>query len=410
MGDATKGNATVRDNRVFFSSARECPRVVSLTVARHPELVELPSWLDGLPQSSSLCVHLCLKGILCDGNETRNAVAGLKKIHLHSCVEEPGGSANGHEGVCAFRFLLDNYERRDWQHVYFAHADVHGPKHRSQFRAMKSYLAQASWPIWPKSLANMTSEHCGCVGTFPSHPPLFGPSDFWWKHITWWLGNFVALADQTAHKTSEEWSARAECTHGGCSRAGFGAYLLNNGTWASPIGFMFGVDRASALQRSKPWLAAQYRMNKKGVRVLPPGMSGASRASWLPSPGFDFAPLPWAHVNERLPFVLFGAEFVERQVPPCVLVGNHATQNCSYNNAPGLPVDTGSKGLKHHEKSGIVESWWQRQATKMASDVPLPSGAYDTRCPQLRAVGCPVFKAQCGTSASCSTPKPGAGR
>ena len=119
----------------------------------------------------------------------------------------------------------------------------------------------------------------------------------------WWLGNFVELSDPSAAATAEQWAAHAECSHGGCSRSSLGAYLLNNGTWPSPLGFMFAVDKQAATQRSWAWLYAQYRMNKLGVRSLPPGVHHAPRAARLPQPGFDFAPLPWAHVNERLPCV-----------------------------------------------------------------------------------------------------------
>ena len=55
-------------------------------------------------------------------------------------------------------------------------------------------------------------------------------------------------------------------------------------------------------QRSKRFLQAQYRMCKVGVRVMPPGREGgAARAARLTNPGFDYNPLVWGHVNERLP-------------------------------------------------------------------------------------------------------------
>ena len=67
-------------------------------------------WLDELPHSSELCAHLCLKGMSCGSEAVRRGIDGLRRMRVHSCVEEPGGHENGHEGVCAYRFLLDNYE------------------------------------------------------------------------------------------------------------------------------------------------------------------------------------------------------------------------------------------------------------------------------------------------------------
>jgi hypothetical protein len=377
-----RGHAAVRVDRVFLRNGadRPCPHVLSLTVARHSETLALGSWLDRLPHSSQLCVAVCLKGLNCDDEETVKALGAIRNVRVHSCVEVPGGSANGHEGVCAFRFLLDNYGE-PWTHVYFAHADVHKPKHAVQFQALRSYLARNEWPVWPRSIAKLTQDHCGCVGAMPSKPLPFGPVDFWWPHITWWLGNFVSLAEPSAAFTSDSWASQAACSKGGCSRAGFGAYLLNNGTWSSPIGFMFAVDRAAALQRSKEWLRAQYRMNKHGVRVLPPGMGSAPRAARLTLPGFDFAPLPWAHVNERLPFVLFGHDFVEQPVPKCVLVGDHADQNCSYNNV---------QSREHRSKSSSGHEGGHR------AGVPRPTAAVPQPKPALD-YGCKPGNQECGT-------------
>ena len=55
-----KGDATVRVDRVFLQTPRACPRILSLTVARHSEIVALPEWLDKLPNANSLCAHICL--------------------------------------------------------------------------------------------------------------------------------------------------------------------------------------------------------------------------------------------------------------------------------------------------------------------------------------------------------------
>ena len=70
-------------------------------------------------------------------------------------------------------------------------------------------------------------------------------------------------------------------------------------------------------------------MCKVGVRTLPFGWNGAARAAFLPSPGFDFNPLVWGHVNERLAFFQFSREYEERPVPDCLWHGDHATMNCS---------------------------------------------------------------------------------
>ena len=212
--------------------------------------------------------------------------------------------------------------------------------------------------------------------------------------ITWWLGAFIKHRDPTAAAAANAWEARADCSHGGCSRAGWGAYLLNNGTWSSPRGFTFAVDRASALQRSRHWLQAQYRMNKRGVRVMPPSLHDAPRARWLPKPGFDFAPLPWAHVNERLPFALFSASFVERPVPPCVLTGDHATQNCSWNHRaherashkllPTLIAPSASL-----RPSTALTSWLSSSGSQL-----LPA---DVGTPTPHPKGCKAYERSCGT-------------
>ena len=105
--------------------------------------------------------------------------------------------------------------------------------------------------------------------------------------MTWWLGNFLSIADPTADAASERWAASAECNGHGCARSGHGSYLLHNGTMSSPLGFMFAVDRAAALQRSRRFLQAQYRICKVGVRVLPPGNTlGAPNAARLSPPAF----------------------------------------------------------------------------------------------------------------------------
>jgi hypothetical protein len=176
----------------------------------------------------------------------------------------------------------------------------------------------------------MREEHCGCgLGGIRQSP--FGPKDFWYRAMTWWLGSMLALREPAAAMAAERWAQSAECIHGShlCTRAGQGSYPLHRGMLSSPLGFMFGIDRESALSRSRDFLEAQYRLCKVGLRTMPYGWSGAPRAAWLPSPGMDYNPLVYGHVNERLPYFLFGHEFVERPVPDCIWVGDHATMNCS---------------------------------------------------------------------------------
>ena len=115
-----------------------------MTLAK-PQELNL-GWLDFLPNSKSLCLHLCLKGLDCKSNNVQDVLRKLN-IPLHSCVEEPGGHEFGHEGVCTFRFLMDNYNR-PWTGVYFMHADVPHPKHTRQFKALNVFLQRHEWVGW----------------------------------------------------------------------------------------------------------------------------------------------------------------------------------------------------------------------------------------------------------------------
>ena len=355
------------------SAASTCTRILQLTLAKPSDL--RLSWLDDLPHAESLCAHVCLKGMRCSSTHTQDAIRGLKRMRVHSCVEEPGGHENGHEGVCAYRFLLDNYDSPTWQGVFFLHGDVVTPHHAGQFKAFKEYLQHNEWPKWPSTRAEMKPEHCGC-GNYGSLLNPFGPKDFWHLVMTWWLGQFLVPREPHAAAAYERWVATANCRHAGrseavCNRYGVGAWPLHNGTLSSPLGFMFAVDRASALQRSRRFLEAQYRMCKVGVRVLPPGMHGAARAARLPAPAFDYNPLVYGHVNERIPFFVFGKEFVERpHIPPCLFEGDHADMNCTQ---PELrrPAN-GTQHLRH-----------QHGGADAAPSVPW---------------GCKPFDPQCGTA------------
>jgi hypothetical protein len=114
---AAAGDGRGVAHRAHGSAA--CPRVLQLTIAKEAD-VDL-SWLDRLPHAPSLCAHVCLKGLRCDSPSVRATIGGWEKMRLHSCIEEPGGHENGHEGVCAFRFLLDHYDDPTWRGVFFLH-------------------------------------------------------------------------------------------------------------------------------------------------------------------------------------------------------------------------------------------------------------------------------------------------
>ena len=214
--------------------------------------------------------------------------------------------------MCAFRFLMDNYHRQ-WRGVYFTHGDVPLSKHRGQYHRMRTFFQEDQWPPWPDRREEITAQHCGCnMG-----PALFGPKDFWYKTITWWLGTMITLKDPSAARTSESWMSSVG------RRASEGAYFLHNGTLFSPIGFMFAVDRRSVHTRSLRFLEANYRMCKYGVRVLPEGWVEHAPSTEMPAQNangfggkpFCYNPLVWGHVNERLPMHLFSHEFIERQAP-----------------------------------------------------------------------------------------------
>jgi hypothetical protein len=373
------------------SGVVNCPRVLSLTLSRPSDLSL--GWLDGLPHAQTLCAAVCLKGMQCNSEIARRSLGSLRKMRVHSCVEEPGGHENGHEGVCAFRFLLDNYEA-PWEGVYFLHGDVVAPKHAVQYHAFVRYLQRARWPEWPARRADLREEHCGC-GAIGEYLAPFGPRDFWFLALTWWLGTMVEPRAPQERDVATAWAAAADCHRGHCSRAGVGAWPLHRGVLSSPLGFMFGVDRQSALQRSKHFLAVQYRLCKVGVRVLPNGMSGAGRAAWLPRPGFDYNPLVYGHVNERVPYWLFSHEFVERELPGCLLEGDHASMNCTQPEV-GLARQTPS-WLSHH----IVDAVRQHRNASHARATPFGRAVAPVSGVLLRpatASACQPFHEECGST------------
>lgn len=342
--------------------ASKCPHILSLTLARKHELKL--SWLDSLPNAGTLCLALCLKGLQCGAPEVRSSLRKLGSIRLHSCVEEPGGSEWGHEGVCAFRFLLDNYDT-PWKGVFFTHADVNTGHHYVQFRLMHAFLQRNEWPAWPDRIEEVTAQHCGCGGSVGTGVE-FGPRFFWYKHITWWLGHFVTPTDPAAATGSEEWIAQVG------RRALEGAYMHHNGTLYSPDCFMFAVDRASVRSRSRDFYFANYQLNLHGVRVIPEGANTASPGAVRHGNGFNFNPLVWGHVNERLPLFLFNREFRELpQLPRCLFAttlypdglpgevaqGNwsHVMMNCTQTTTAALHTRKTLPKTKHlhaHRDSG----------------------------------------------------------
>ena len=261
----------------LMQPAASCPRVLSLTLAREAEASI--GWLDRLPGASSLCLHMCLKGFRCDAAPMAGALRNLRRIRLHSCVEEPGGDEWGHEGVCVFRFLIDNYNvsARPWDGVYFAHADVPRPKHTVQYGLMHQFFQRladgAPWPQWPDH-GPVTNQHCGChVMSGP-----FGPVDFWYKALSWYLGHFIKPRDHTyaaaVHAMMRTTMQRQEA----------GAYLLHNGTLSMAEGYMFAVDSGSALARGLEFLQVKH-----SCCVLPATPGPPPRPSYLQATGKRYA-------------------------------------------------------------------------------------------------------------------------
>ena len=282
-----------------------------------------------------------------------------------------------------------------WEGVYFLHGDVHTSHHGEQFRSFKEYLTQNKWPKWPLTRAEMRHEHAGC-GRWASLLNPFGPKDFWFQVFTWWLGQNLVPRDPTWAATHEQWARTTDCNtkRRVCNRAGVGAWPLHNGTLSSCLGFMFAVDRAAALQRSRRWLEGQYRMCKVGVRVLSPGMAGAERAARLPSPGFDYNPLVYGHVNERIPFFAFGHEFDERPLPDCLWHGDHASMNCTQPEA-SMDGETPTAHATGHTAGHNASHPHARHANASSASAR-PAGRLQL-APTV-SWGCKPFDRACGTS------------
>lgn len=305
--------------------AAACAHIVSITVGRETELTRLSSWPEELASSSTnqpLCYAPCMRGTLrC---AAVHAVAQQwRKAVLHSCVEEPGGNERGHEGVCAFRFLLDNLDNQNWSHVYFAHGDIYTPHHGWSRRALQKLVRQrGEWPEWPAAAADV---HRGILSA-NYVAGSFGPRDFWHVPITWWLQTFVQYKDEKMAQQAAAWEQHASPGHA--------VWPLHNGTLRFPMSFMFSVDRRAALGRSARFYRAQYLLCKRGVRVLP-GHSNGHAAPWTrmnpAERAINYNPLVWGHVNERLPIFLFGRDLVERHFEECLLDESvqHFEMNCS---------------------------------------------------------------------------------
>ena len=115
-------------------------------------------------------------------------------------------------------------------------------------------------------------------------------------------------------------------------------------------------------------------------QLLPPRL-GWGRSARLPSPGFDYNPLVYGHVNERIPFFIFGHEFVEREsLPECIWHGHHANMNCTQPVVEHQPRQQHADGEQHAGGGG------GRHAN--ASGLPKPSVAW----------GCKPFDRSCGTA------------
>merc|ERR1712070_183232 len=154
------------------------------------------------------------------------------------------------------------------------------------------------------------------------------------------------------------------------TRSGMGAFGLHNGSLFAPNAFMFAVDRASALARSRKFLRANYKLCKRGVRVLPAGVQSwpeqapfrnnmPGQNDGTPGASFNYNPKVWGHVNERLPFHLFGRDFRELPIPECIWQGGNADMNCTQT-GPSMPLHLLMNAMAHsstlRKPSGIVRS------------------------------------------------------
>lgn len=241
------------------------------------------NWVGRLPCAAGLRVSLCLKGLSC-ASLNESAAKEMAPARLHSCVEEPGGRANGTEAVCAFRFILDHYYDRQWQGVYFAHDDVAvNPAHNHNMLQLQSFLRHNEWPVWPSDPRDMTSRHCGCLVVREKN---FDMSYYWYRTMQWWIDSF----------------------HGP-----HGKELVANKSIVWPIGFMFAVDATTIRQHSLSYYQALYRLARLGIELsheirFDTGSLGDA---------FElmYHPDSFGHAFERLPFLVFAPRSPEAPDP-----------------------------------------------------------------------------------------------
>jgi hypothetical protein len=171
--------------------------------------------------------------------DAQTAVAAWNATRLHSCVEEPGDVAFGHEGVCAFRFLLDNLDNSTWSHVFFAHGDIARAKHGRSYVALQALVARKQWPEWPEETRQIGKSVLAANFAQAS----FGPRDFWHPSINWWLSTFLQYRDGMG-TAAASWEKAAPPQHV--------SWPLHNGTLRFPISFLFQVSACPQFTPNPP--------------------------------------------------------------------------------------------------------------------------------------------------------------
>ena len=269
------------------------------------------SWVSTLPCASELSVSLCLRGLTC-ADVLPRARAEVSPATLHSCFEEPGGRANGTESVCAFRFLVDNYDTPGWDGVYFAHDDIAvNQAHRWPRAALKNFLAANAWPPWPAEGATEASCGCGLVG----HEVL-RPGYYWYASLRWclheWLGHEAGSAP--------------------LSGSGF--------KW--PSAFMFHVDAETVRRRSRRFYRYMHHVARSGVTMRPLGAWGGGGGVGSSRVSRRLDPDQLGHVIERLPFLLLGRAFNESAATGGPLPPPAAAAAAAASRRPGARLIVGS--------------------------------------------------------------------
>ena len=269
------------------------------------------SWVGKLPCAGSLRIAFCLKGLSCSASAA-NLARQIAPAELHSCVEEPGGRTNGTEGVCAFRFLMDNYpqkkERQDWPGVYFAHDDIalnHGA-HTASYNALRTFLGSSNgeWPRWPASPYDVTAKECGCLVI---RERGFDSRYYWWRPM--------CAAPPPSHMREP---TPSRC-YGG-RRWWIESFLGSEGErlvaeerihW--PLAFMFAIDKHTVMRHSRSYYAAMHRLARQGVKLL----HGIKVGPGSLGDGFEmvYNPDTFGHALERLPFLVFANRSIDAPKP-----------------------------------------------------------------------------------------------